>query len=1681
MKKILGFIVIFLIGISLLFLGINEKNRSSHLISNVENDNTVQAAGASSRAPRISIWGNNKYNSGGVLPMSTTDEAFVDIDVYNVNGTAKIKLYRADEDMLLDFLLHDENNNQLDAKVNLNDLKSIVNIDKKITSNGTNRINFPDGLEGIFILNFKIGEIEKNAFIVRSDFGVVAKEAENEIVFWAQDFKSKKSVSGATIDVYNLFEKREILFSSKFDKQGIAKTPISSQADIGIIKRGEDVAFILINLNYLNTNYNRAASFDAQQAETKYFLFTDRPIYKPGESVFFKSIIRDDRDSEYDIADGDVTVKIYNGWNEDKNVIFNEKYKILSDGTIDGEYSIPEDLSTGTYRMKVSRVNDQNNRNSWFWSENSNVVIFQIEYFQKPEYSLSIDVPYEDYISGDQLTFNVGASYFSGQRISQKEVSYTVYSSDYYDYSYYYEDLNDLDSYRYGYWRSRKISEGKAMLGSDGNAVIDIGRTSIDKSRSQVYTIEATFQDESNIPVFARKNILIRKGEFNIYKKRGSSEYHNAVGDETKLDIILVSHRKSNISKIDLDVKINRSSWEYDAKSGRYKNIKQSLPDQRITTDDDGEVEFKFTPELKGSYRINVSGKDSRGNLVSKRFYLWVHDGSGYYYNFSSTGGLSVKADREEYKPGEDVHLSIYSEIADCDVFLSVERGWSKDFQVIHLDGQFGTAQIDLDNSYVPNIFISASSFTSNELQTSNTGMLKVSPEGKKINIDIIPDKEKYGPGDYVNLNVRTTDYYGDPISSDITVWAVDKAIYELRDSNLRDAFDAFYKTRYNSTASSHSLRQLTVYGAEMGCFPAGTKVLMLDGKQKNIEDVKEGDYVMTFNSENKYDLRGGKVIGLHNINSFGYLIINDNLKVTPNHKLWINKRWDVAGNIQIGDLLLNVDGKEVAVESIQWQLGKEKVYNLEIENYHTYFANGIWVHNDKGGDGSVRSVFESTAYWNPRLRTGANGVGKVTFKLPDNLTTWVIAGVASTSDTKIGQNLKDIVVSKDIILRPILPNILRNGDAIILSAIVQNFTDNDYDFNVSLEFDSGKVFEKEKKISIRSNDFEQIFWNVYPEEVNDDAELFFSAVVLSDPDLSDKIIEKIPVRQFGFWEKKAVYDSKDKNVYLIPEEKDSQIEESSVDISISSTLIGSLPDAMKYLIRYPYGCIEQTTSCFVPVVIANKNPELFKDAIENKSTDKMIKTGIKKLSAHQGKDGGWSWWYSDKSDPFLSAYVFEYILKAKDLDIEFNENIIEKARLFFENSKFAENSDEYIYKMYALSLLSSDDDRKEIREFGSRQVEVVATAVMANIENGYLNPKTNGLDLLLSMKIETKNNTIYWEAGTKERYGSFDSSTALALRAIVAGKVDHQIAVKTVKYLIGNKKANRWANTYATARVVQALVDYSKTTNELNPNYKYNIVLGDEIYFKGEMDNSVQSKTLSIPMKDVIQNGQKIEVLQNGNGQMYVSVITNCFFAKKDSLAKDNGMSITREYINTKGERLPIEVGDVVEIRLQIYDLTKERYAVIEDHLPSGLVPMNVNLKNEGQRIRNYYYYGSSGQEFTENGIVYYINNPYTLQTRYSYKARAISAGVFNVPPAETQMMYSPEINGRTNSQTISIGDQTDDIYLKKPQDSQIVDPKKVDKRNIIMSYLSLMFIYLVVLVIIIIFTLKLLHHKKD
>jgi hypothetical protein len=132
-------------------------------------------------------------------------------------------------------------------------------------------------------------------------------------------------------------------------------------------------------------------------------------------------------------------------------------------------------------------------------------------------------------------------------------------------------------------------------------------------------------------------------------------------------------------------------------------------------------------------------------------------------------------------------------------------------------------------------------------------------------------------------------------------------------------------------------------------CFLKGTKISMSDGSIKNIEDVRIGDRVRAYD-QNSNQVKSAPVTMLfHHLSremgSF-YMTINDNLQVTPNHPLFVNKIWKTAGNVKIGDTLFGETGDTIPVSSIKKIYNQVQTYNLEVDTYHTYFANGVLVHN---------------------------------------------------------------------------------------------------------------------------------------------------------------------------------------------------------------------------------------------------------------------------------------------------------------------------------------------------------------------------------------------------------------------------------------------------------------------------------------------------------------------------------------------------------------------------------------------------------------------------------------------------------------------------------------------------------------------------------------------------------------
>jgi len=131
------------------------------------------------------------------------------------------------------------------------------------------------------------------------------------------------------------------------------------------------------------------------------------------------------------------------------------------------------------------------------------------------------------------------------------------------------------------------------------------------------------------------------------------------------------------------------------------------------------------------------------------------------------------------------------------------------------------------------------------------------------------------------------------------------------------------------------------------GCFLVGTPILMADHTTRPIEKVKVGELILAFDETTK-TLKEDKVKEFFEHDADEYLIVNGTLRVTANHPVYSNGKWTEIGKLKIGDTLLNAKGKEEPITSIQKIREKAKVYNLEVNPYHTYIAGGIVVHNKK-------------------------------------------------------------------------------------------------------------------------------------------------------------------------------------------------------------------------------------------------------------------------------------------------------------------------------------------------------------------------------------------------------------------------------------------------------------------------------------------------------------------------------------------------------------------------------------------------------------------------------------------------------------------------------------------------------------------------------------------------------------
>lgn len=1477
------------------------------------------------RTIRVSISHlSNEYYQSGYIPLTEDEPNFIKFDSVNAPSDLSVEIYQLDIEKVLDAFIYkyekesnypeivgikDVSNLKLLVKTDFSKLDDYKTDDKSNSIYTYKKIELPQNDTNIyFVRAVSSKDIHAGSIVSRSNIAVLSKNMNTELLFWGKDLSTGDVLAGGKITVYSLKNSKSVISTGTFDENGIVKTQLKNDSDIAVVQIKNKYAILPLNVTTRSEYYKR---FDTQNSTIRSYIYTDKPLYKPGDEVKFKAIIKDDDDTKLTSYNQPITVTAYGYKNNETFTFYNKKITPSANGTITDTINIPIDINTGNAYLNIT-----DSRNNDIYIDST---LFNIENYRKPEYELKVDFDKNIYLNGEEISFTVDGKYFSGQPIINGSAKYKIRRGEIYKGEFY--QNSELDYYWYG--GADVIDEGSISFDATGKAKLSkkIDFAGGQTSKNFSLQVEVTYDDGSGNPAYSvgkakgytARYLFYRSldGENNDYYQKGNT-YNR------KFIVIDVLNEKPAMN-VSVDTKLNLRMTTDDKLYGS-KTEEKELYRKSYKTDQNGEFIAELNFSEQGSNYLTVSILDDQRNEISENFSFYVSLPEKAASSIIKGDGSSIELmlDKETYNIGDIANIKVTSPIKDLKAILTVERSRVHDYYPLELKDGFGNISIPVVEKFNPNIYVAATSFSGNQLISSEKE-LNINEQTKKLNIKIISDKEKYKVGDEVSIEIFTSDKDGKPVSSEVGVWAIDKALLELSLEYFGNPYLSFWNKRYNGTSTAHSYE--SIYG-----------------------DMAE---------------RGGG--------------------------------------------------------------------------------------GGEGSESDPRFLFKDTALWRSAVQTNKSGYANVKFRLPDNLTTWAVRAVGFTEDNKFGLGTSELLVSKDVIVRPFLPNFIRTTDEMIVSALVQNFSGLDSEFDVTANYTAGTLIPQFNKqdLFIPNNQSRTYKWKLIPDKDDENAKITFSAKPKDEDIESDSVILDFPSILFGYKtsNSKSLYDGGSIKFLL---NEDNFNSKTKIKLYSYSDLLGSLIPASKYLIDYPYGCIEQTTSRLIPTIIASENKELFKDIIKDKDLTAMVKEGMKRLKDLQNPNGGWSWYAGSTADPSLSAYVFSYLVEAKKEGYEIDIDVYSKAKTYFVELLESKNKLQIDLATYALSL-----DRyfklypRAILDVNGYSTDYLSMFLISNLENDQTDPDKNGMNELISRAIQFGNDQVYWSAEKIDhKYITDTSLTAMTLYALMKAGADDVLITKGMNYLSKNNgKSYYWGNTFASAQVMKAVSEYAKRKNYLDTKYTYRTLLNGKEILNGKVSNSNKNtKVYEINLSDLNRQGEnEILVEKNGIGDLHTVLVMDLYNTNKNSSKTNNGIDIERAYLSKNGIDKTIAVGDIVDVYVKSSKLDTSNYIVISDLLPSGFVPVNENLQNESMNVESDYYgyrwfnnniqYKKDGADYYHD---YYFGNSNSSSILYHYKARAISAGRFSIPPVYSEYMYTPEVNGYSATQNVIVTESPSNLVDK-------------------------------------------------
>jgi uncharacterized protein YfaS (alpha-2-macroglobulin family) len=699
----------------------------------------------------------------------------------------------------------------------------------------------------------------------------------------------------------------------------------------------------------------------------------------------------------------------------------------------------------------------------------------------------------------------------------------------------------------------------------------------------------------------------------------------------------------------------------------------------------------------------------------------------------------------------------------------------------------------------------------------------------------------------------------------------------------------------------------------------------------------------------------------------------------------------------------------------------------------------------DEGGDfGSsdgqrIRSRFVSSAYWAPSLTTDDSGVARFSFAAPDNLTAFRLMAVAADIGDRFGSGEHRLTVNKPLMATPTFPRFLGAGDTLAVGAVVHNRTGADGTATVTLKGTGAALTQTVQTVAIAAGGSARVR---FPITASQHASASFEIGVALGSE-RDAVKVALPIQRPRVIETRTA----GAGVLAAGQTADAAIAvpatalrgESQLAITVDRTGVGDLEPSLRYLVQYPYGCLEQTLSRFIPLVKARDlAASLDMKSLGTTKMDAFIVAGVAKVARHQQGDGHFSLWPQSQTYPHLTVYALWGLLEAKKAGVAVPGDAIDRglraiAGWIQGGESMKPGGDAATLAMAAFVLADQGkpdaglvarlyDLRAGLPRWGQA---FLLRALVAGKGDAAMIAEVRGL--LVAAAVVTGERAMIREArGEHDYYMNSDvRATAMTLAAFLAAG-DAPDSAPLIETLVAGLKAERdaggaWRNTQDNLWSLVALADYARRAAPGEATVT--VMAGDQVLAKKKLIGG-EVHVVRAALDKV--KAEQIHISADGPVHYAVRLTQ---VSKDAGKAMSNGFAIRREYVDAGGAAITtVKAGDLLTVRLTVTSDAHRRWIAMVDPLPAGLEAVNPRLATSvstggtaatgrGQRGLSW-----AHQELRDNQVEWFAD--WMPQGTYvlSYQARATIDGTFAVAPARIEAMYQPEVMGRTASATLTV-----------------------------------------------------------